>query len=574
MQFDMSLEGAGSIGASDDGLPDQKAYGFDGELMKRGRASESLDVYSNDLPATGFSSIKMLKTDELPRSKPMPSQTRDTPSTSISFPQGFLGVSSLPELDGLLNISVQTTAFPSFQSLHTRVAGLSSSSLNRNIQGVPVGFEGPFAAAQLLELEHQVLIFNYMAAGAPVPPNLLLTIRKNLGPSPPSANSSASLAPNHVSWGSAHLPFSGNGDPEPGRCRRTDGKKWRCAREAVTDQRYCERHLSRGRHRSSRKTVEGQTGNTCSGKGAASARMALPSASSPSPSPASDSLSMKQPQVKSSNTSADPTSAAANFCSAGKFSITNSNPSDPMPNLNSSSVPCSANLESGSLSAAKQQFLCQHSSRMKTGFNLLYNAQSNSYLQSRNFGLRQHLKTRAPEHAQCFCPSTHGRPKINDVQAEATCLATSMPAATLGSSSSSLSSPMPEQLALSPLKFEREVHPIQMGLSVGDGDCSSPKQTNWVPRSWEMPFGGPLAEALNSTNVTTKSSMEAKNSSALNLIARGWDANSPLQSSPTGVLQKTAFGTLSCSSAGSSPRPETCKVNEDCPPDDPLVPSL
>lgn len=44
-------------------------------------------------------------------------------------------------------------------------------------------------------------------------------------------------------------------DPEPGRCRRTDGKKWRCSKEAYTDSKYCERHMHRGRNRS-RKPVE------------------------------------------------------------------------------------------------------------------------------------------------------------------------------------------------------------------------------------------------------------------------------------------------------------------------------
>ena len=46
-------------------------------------------------------------------------------------------------------------------------------------------------------------------------------------------------------------------DPEPGRCRRTDGKKWRCAKEAAPDSKYCERHMHRGRNRS-RKPVEAQ----------------------------------------------------------------------------------------------------------------------------------------------------------------------------------------------------------------------------------------------------------------------------------------------------------------------------
>lgn len=48
----------------------------------------------------------------------------------------------------------------------------------------------------------------------------------------------------------------GNEDPEAGRCRRTDGKKWRCSRDVVANQKYCERHMNRGRHRS-RKHVEG-----------------------------------------------------------------------------------------------------------------------------------------------------------------------------------------------------------------------------------------------------------------------------------------------------------------------------
>lgn len=47
-------------------------------------------------------------------------------------------------------------------------------------------------------------------------------------------------------------------DPEPGRCRRTDGKKWRCSKEAHPDSKYCERHMHRGRNRS-RKPVESKT---------------------------------------------------------------------------------------------------------------------------------------------------------------------------------------------------------------------------------------------------------------------------------------------------------------------------
>ncbi|GAB2271587.1 hypothetical protein Dimus_006419 [Dionaea muscipula] len=44
-------------------------------------------------------------------------------------------------------------------------------------------------------------------------------------------------------------------DPELGRCRRTDGKKWRCRREVIQNEKYCDRHMHRGRARS-RKLVE------------------------------------------------------------------------------------------------------------------------------------------------------------------------------------------------------------------------------------------------------------------------------------------------------------------------------
>lgn len=35
-------------------------------------------------------------------------------------------------------------------------------------------------------------------------------------------------------------------DNEPGRCRRTDGKKWRCSKDALSGQKYCDKHMHRG----------------------------------------------------------------------------------------------------------------------------------------------------------------------------------------------------------------------------------------------------------------------------------------------------------------------------------------
>ncbi|CAN1246511.1 Growth-regulating factor 4 [Linum grandiflorum] len=105
----------------------------------------------------------------------------------------------------------------------------------------------PFTVSQWQELEHQALIYKYMMAGVPVPPDLVLPIQKSFDSISPSFF-------HHPSLG--YCSFYGKKvDPEPGRCRRTDGKKWRCSKDAYPDSKYCERHMHRGRNRS-RKPVE------------------------------------------------------------------------------------------------------------------------------------------------------------------------------------------------------------------------------------------------------------------------------------------------------------------------------
>lgn len=46
-------------------------------------------------------------------------------------------------------------------------------------------------------------------------------------------------------------------DDEPGRCRRTDGK--RCRKGAVTGHKYCERHMHRNRDSDGRSVQESMT---------------------------------------------------------------------------------------------------------------------------------------------------------------------------------------------------------------------------------------------------------------------------------------------------------------------------
>ncbi|KAL8210028.1 hypothetical protein R6Q57_006760 [Mikania cordata] len=119
----------------------------------------------------------------------------------------------------------------------------TSSCYNQNQRGV-MGASGKvlFTPNQWQELERQKKIYMYIMASIPVPHQLLL---------PLCAES------NKVSTG---LRFSNGSDPEPWRCRRTDGKKWRCSKEVAPDHKYCERHAHKTRTRS-RKPVETQSQN-------------------------------------------------------------------------------------------------------------------------------------------------------------------------------------------------------------------------------------------------------------------------------------------------------------------------
>ncbi|KAK8677576.1 hypothetical protein V6N13_143107 [Hibiscus sabdariffa] len=85
--------------------------------------------------------------------------------------------------------------------------------------------------------------------------------RKSLVSADISSFSGGQLRPNTLGWGAFQLGFSNHTDPESGRCCRTDRKKWRCSRDAVAYQKYCEHHMNRGRNRS-RKHVEGQSGHS------------------------------------------------------------------------------------------------------------------------------------------------------------------------------------------------------------------------------------------------------------------------------------------------------------------------
>lgn len=105
-----------------------------------------------------------------------------------------------------------------------------------------------FTAAQFQELQLQAVIFKYIFSGLPVPFHLFFIIWSSVS----SSLVDGGIYKLYPTLG--RFDYSSMTDPEPGRCRRTDGKKWRCKKDVIPGQKYCGPHMHRGRR--SRKPVE------------------------------------------------------------------------------------------------------------------------------------------------------------------------------------------------------------------------------------------------------------------------------------------------------------------------------
>ncbi|KAK4352221.1 hypothetical protein RND71_027739 [Anisodus tanguticus] len=439
-------------------------------------------------------------------------------------------------------------------------SGCGSGVLNAgNMHGLIAGVKGPFTPSQWMELEHQALIYKYITANVPIPPYLLNPIRKALESA--GFSTFAGLRPNALGWGAFHLGFSNSNDPEPGRCRRTDGKKWRCSRDAVADQKYCERHMNRGRHRS-RKPVEGQTGNsataaTTSAKlmnnisSSASAALASGGAAASNTHNLShhNQLCNLQPAVTNSSTTSPylerSYTAKENF--GERYSDTK------VPTIVSPSV------KESQYSIQKDQNLCGviSSFGLVCADSLINPLNKSSSIvncrdqesKSQHHPLRQFMDDWPKNQSD---QSNVSWPDI-DLQSDPTQLSISIPVANTSDFMSSTSSHANYKLMASP-HGSREHEATQMGLGIGT--------RSWIPISWESSMGGPLGEVLHSTNNSSLGDCKNK-SSTLNLMTECWDRSPRMGSSPTGVLQKNSFGSLSNSSAGSSPRAENSKTTNE-----------
>lgn len=447
---------------------------------------------------------------------------------------------------------------PSYSRTST---GFNSGNLNGSMHGSFTGIRGPFTPAQWIELEHQAMIYKYLTANVPVPANLLIPIRKALSSSGFPGFSIGSYPTHSYGWGAFHLGFSGSTDPEPGRCRRTDGKKWRCSRDAVPDQKYCERHINRGRHRS-RKPVEGHTGQAASGPTNTKVVPAMTSSMSSlvtSSGGASNSTVTiaHQHHVKglqpTGATNASTDSVANRFHDEQGLSVM-----PPTMNLKTNDSP---------FSIAKQNIQLDDSSLSEFGLvstdSLLNPTQKSAYLGCKSYNSSilefnaQQTQDQYPlRHFMDVWPKdSSNRSSISwpeDLKTDWTQLSMSIPMSTADFSSAS---PNPERVTVSPLRLSRELDPSQMGLGVGTivGETGM-KQNAWIPISWgNNSMGGPLGEVLNNTSNIA---------SALNLKGEGCDGSPQLGSSPTGVLQKSTFVSLSNSSSAGSPRGENKKTLE------------
>ncbi|EXB52679.1 hypothetical protein L484_022456 [Morus notabilis] len=109
-----------------------------------------------------------------------------------------------------------------------------------------------FTITQLQEFQQQTLIHRHIAAGLPVPLHLVIPIWESVAYSLGTSDFVRGFSSQGFDY--RHMM-----EPEPMRCRRTDGKKWRCSKKVVAGEKYCERHMHRGRQRS-RKLVEASSG--------------------------------------------------------------------------------------------------------------------------------------------------------------------------------------------------------------------------------------------------------------------------------------------------------------------------
>ncbi|GKV25515.1 hypothetical protein SLEP1_g34946 [Rubroshorea leprosula] len=488
-----------------------------------------------------------------------PSGYGDGPTTCTSS-------SSRPKISNIYDV-VATSGSSAAASASVGATTFDISAANSEIShvtalkspagGMAASLEFPFTSSQWKELQRQALIFKYMMASLPVPPDLLFPTIRN-----PSV-----AAASHCSLGSGlNLGFSsrGIGDLEPGRCRRTDGKKWRCSRDVAPGQKYCERHMHRGRPRS-RKPVE-----LPNKKSRQSHTQDLPSSPSTlvlpnscitanaSQSPLLGSISEPFHQIQTTEFPGELSQKSATFGSMVSIA-----------SYKEPSLDWIMDRESVSMASSHQQLqhlIQQTKIEQPNNFPLLNQTCSqeplslNSYV---DFGKDQEINNCHLILNPAMVPmggKPHGNPGRSFIDAWSS-----------DGHNANPGTKTDEKLSLSPLSLsmggstiiDDEMVHIHMGLGVTDSDQNQesgakPHLSNWLaPASWTAPTpGGPLAEVLRPSKVAHATTKTTETSSKpLSPTAKNDDPCSPsvnAMSSPSGVLHRT-LASMSDSSGSTSP---------------------
>eukprot|EP00250_Pteridium_aquilinum_P019619 c24495_g2_i1 orf=790-2703(+) len=467
--------------------------------------------------------------------------------------------------DSMISYSGNTSrvaAYQQQQALPFRSSALMSAYGGGGVHEMERGGEGllqqvVFTSNQLRELQLHALIFKHMVCGVNVPPELVLLVRTSVAALAGMTTGGSHLG--SLGWGNYHLGYGNSVDPEPGRCRRTDGKKWRCARDVVPDQKYCERHMHRGRHRA-RKPPEPLTSSVSAPNpsSASTPRSAAGTSTPPTPSSASlhpsvSQLSGFQQQQSSASATASPNLGVKSFSansspSCGALSIGSSL-------QNSGHLQQQIALQAGAgvkdfryinNDLSQEQTLFSDArgpalsglSAMTTAVNnplgaIQSRAQQHSFLGSGYEGgggrepegqpLRHFFDDwpRGRDPSSLTWPDMEGdqeQQQRANRSSSTTQLSISIPNMQGGTAGfgSNGSSPRAGKLALSPLKLSMsrgEEDPLgveaatQMGLGVGLGvnESERQRQSSWVPIAWETSsVGGPLAEVLHSSSNTPR----------------------------------------------------------------------
>ncbi|XP_054790457.1 growth-regulating factor 1-like isoform X2 [Prosopis cineraria] len=393
---------------------------------------------------------------------------------------------------------------------------------------------------------------------------------------------------------------SSSTDPEPGRCRRTDGKKWRCSRDVAPNHKYCERHMHRGRPRS-RKPVEVQTDSSATDNNEQTKR-ARQDFHHPYPTP-SVSVAVSNPVITNAGSSSQFLQSGTSqplresSLSLDKYGVKASNfgsfasvPSESQPRgldwmLKGDPISIAASEpEWQPLMQAKADFIKQSSCSGSGSNNNAATLSSSSYedalylssFASFNSGLDQQNR-----HCSLFLnpllPMENPEPRKPRGFIDAWSNAETAENNNANASKSPVSSNA--KLSLSSLDLsmaggsavDEEMRSIHMGLGLMEpgGNTENGNKTHLA--SWLTPAaahwggstpGGPLAEVLRPSAGAPANEAASNPESPVMTNAESGSPLATMVSSPSGVLQRT-LGSISDCSSNSSPTVASSRANSE-----------